>query len=178
MTQFRKMISKDRASVYEILQQTDMFTPPEIIVAMELIDIYLFNKDQRDYSIYVAVGEQNEIAGYICYGPTPATEGTYDIYWIAVAPNLQKKGIGKELLHFVEQDIIRLKGRMIVIETSSQQKYYPTQQFYLKNNYELDARIKDFYRVGDDRLIFVKRFNQNQNGGIVRNGKMAETAAK
>ncbi|MBN2364672.1 MAG: N-acetyltransferase [Calditrichaeota bacterium] len=173
MLQMRKMIPKDRAAIYEILQQTDMFTLPEIKVAMELIDIYLFNKDQNDYIIDVGVTEQNEIAGYICYGPTPATEGTYDIYWIAVAPNLQKKGIGKQMLDFAEEQIIRLNGRIIVIETSSQSKYSPTQQFYLKNNYQLEARIRDFYRPSDDRLIFTKRFEKKPNGGKQENGKMA-----
>jgi ribosomal protein S18 acetylase RimI-like enzyme len=170
MIRFRSMQPKDRAVIYEILQQTDMFTIPEINVAMELIDIYLFNEDQQDYIIYVATTDQNEVAGYVCFGPTPATEGTYDLYWIAVSPDLQMKGVGKQLLAFTEQEISRLRGRMIVIETSSQQKYTPTQQFYLKNNYHMEARIKDFYRSGDDRLIFTKRLNQNHNGGKTENG--------
>ncbi len=170
MVRFRQMRPKDRAEIYEILQQTDMFTMPEINVAMELIDVYLFNKDQKDYIIYVATTEGNEVAGYVCFGPTPATEGTYDLYWIAVAPDVQKKGIGKQLLYFTEEEVRSLQGRMIVIETSSQQKYMLTQQFYLKNNYYLEARIKDFYRSGDDRLIFTKRFNQNHNGGKKENG--------
>jgi ribosomal protein S18 acetylase RimI-like enzyme len=165
MINFRKMTSKDRSAIYEILQQTDMFTLPEINVAMELIDIYLFNKEQKDYIIYVATADHDEIAGYVCYGPTPATDGTYDVYWIAVAANLQNKGIGRKLLHFTEEEIAKLNGRMIVIETSSQPKYLPTQQFYYKNKYVLEARIKDFYRVGDDRMIFVKRFSHHNKGG-------------
>jgi len=164
MINIRKMTPPHRAAIYEILQQSDMFTLPEINVAMELIDVYLFNKDQKDYLIYVALSGRNEVAGYICYGPTPATEGTYDIYWIAVSPALQKKGIGRELLSFGEEEIRRHRGRMIIIETSSQQKYHPTQQFYLKNGYIIEARFRDFYRPGDDKLVFVKRLNSN--GGI------------
>jgi ribosomal protein S18 acetylase RimI-like enzyme len=164
MINFRKMTSKDRPAIYEILQQTDMFTMPEINVAMELIDIYLFNKEQKDYIIYVATNNHEEIAGYVCYGPTPATEGTFDVYWIAVAANLQNKGIGRKLLHFAEEEITKQSGNLIVIETSSQPKYLPTQQFYLKNKYVLEARIKDFYRIGDDRMIFVKRFSYHKKG--------------
>lgn len=160
MTNIRKMFPEDRAELYEILQQTDMFTFAEISVAMELIDTYLFNKEQNDYEIYVAeLG--GEVVGYTCFGQTPAAEGTFDLYWIAVAPSMQNRGIGKELLLFTEQEIVHRKGRLLVIETSSQSKYHPTQQFYLKNNYIIEARIKDFYRVGDDRLIFTKRFNQS-----------------
>jgi ribosomal protein S18 acetylase RimI-like enzyme len=170
------MVPSHRATVYEILQLTDMFTLPEINVAMELIDVYLFNKEQKDYLIYVAIGQGNEVVGYICYGPTPATEGTFDIYWIAVSPAIQKRGIGRELLVFAENEIQKYRGRMIIIETSSQQKYFATQQFYQKNGYIIEARIKDFYRSGDDKLIFIKRFNVN--GGSKENGKMAATAAK
>ncbi|MBN1893296.1 GNAT family N-acetyltransferase [bacterium] len=157
MIDIRKMLPGDRSALYEILQQTDMFTMPEIEVAMELIDCYLFNKDQKDYLIYVAAEDKKNVVGYVCFGPTPATEGTYDLYWIAVSPDRQQEGIGKTLLQFVEQQVIQKQGKIIIIETSSQKKYKPTQQFYQSNRYALEARIKDFYKTGDDRLIFVKR---------------------
>ena len=157
MVKIRKMIAQDRDVIFDIITKTDMFTQAEIDVAMELIDIFLTKKEQQDYLIYVAESKGKEVVGYVCYGPTPATEGTFDLYWIAVSPTMQGKGIGKELLSFTENYVLRQKGRLIIIETSSQSKYQPTQQFYIKNKYVIEARIKDFYRRGDDRLIFVKR---------------------
>ncbi|MFZ5516218.1 MAG: GNAT family N-acetyltransferase [Candidatus Zhuqueibacterota bacterium] len=157
MVTIRKMASQDREAVHQILVHTDMFTEEEVAVAMELVDIFLNNKNQKDYIIYVAEDARKEVVGYVCYGPTPATEGTFDLYWIAVSPVVQHQGVGKKLLIFTEQEVVRLKGRMIIIETSSQPKYKPTQDFYLRNRYVVEARIKDFYRIGDDRLIFVKR---------------------
>jgi ribosomal protein S18 acetylase RimI-like enzyme len=157
MVKIRKMIAQDRDVIFDIISKTDMFTQAEIDVAMELIDIFLTKKEQQDYLIYVAENKGKEVVGYVCYGPTPATEGTFDLYWIAVSPTMQGKGIGKELLSFTENYVLRQKGRLIIIETSSQSKYQPTQQFYIKNKYIIEARIKDFYRRGDDRLIFVKR---------------------
>ncbi|MGD9487018.1 MAG: GNAT family N-acetyltransferase [Calditrichaceae bacterium] len=159
MINIRKIESKDREPVYEILQQTDMFSPAEIDVAMELIDTVLFNKDQKDYLIYVGESKANEVVGYVCYGPTPATEGTFDLYWIAVSPAFQGKGAGKELLHFIESEVKNKNGRLIIIETSSQSKYLPTREFYLRNKYKIAAQIKDFYRMGDDRVIFVNYFH-------------------
>ncbi|MGD9899653.1 MAG: GNAT family N-acetyltransferase [Calditrichaceae bacterium] len=159
MINIRKIESKDREPVYEILQQTDMFSPAEIDVAMELIDTVLFNKDQKDYLIYVAASKDNEVIGYVCYGPTPATEGTFDLYWIAVSPAFQGKGAGKDLLTFIESEVKNKKGRLVIIETSSQSKYLPTREFYLRNNYKIAAQIKDFYRTGDDRVIFVNYFH-------------------
>jgi len=160
MIKIRKMLSEDRETVYQIITRTKMFTEAEVSVAMELIDIYLTHKQQKDYIIYIAEDERKEVVGYVCYGPTPATEGTFDLYWIAVSPVVQQQGVGKKLLTFTEQEIVRHNGRMIIIETSSQPKYKPTQDFYIRNHYQIEAQIKDFYRIGDDRLIFVKRLTE------------------
>ncbi len=159
MVKIRNMLFEDRESVHQILTETDMFTAAEVAVAMELIDIFLKNEEQKDYIIFVAEDERKEVVGYVCYGPTPATDGTFDLYWIAVSPMMQQQGVGKKLLLFTEQEVVRQNGRMMIIETSSQPKYKPTQDFYVRNRYKVEARIKDFYRIGDDRLIFVKRLN-------------------
>ncbi|MEM4247835.1 MAG: GNAT family N-acetyltransferase [Candidatus Nanoarchaeia archaeon] len=155
----RKMLPEDKNSVMKILRDTGMFSYAEISVAEELIDIFISGKPQNDYIIYIAEDENSsEIYGYVCYGPTPATEGTFDLYWIAVSPEKQGKGIGATLLKFVEDKVKSAGGRLLIIETSSREKYRPTQNFYLKNAYIIEARIKDFYSIGDDRLIFTKRF--------------------
>ncbi len=156
----RPMVEADKPHIIEAVEATDMFTGEEVDVAEELIDIYLTKKDQKDYIIFVA-DLAGRPAGYVCYGPTPAAEGTFDLYWIAVAPELHKRGIGKRLLKYTEEEVSRKAGRLVVIETSSQPKYKATQDFYLRNGYAIEARIKDFYRDGDDRLIFTKRLAKN-----------------
>ena len=151
------MVEADKAPVMDLLARTGMFTPEELDVALELIDAWLYKPDQKDYIVITAVSE-GRAAGYVCYGPTPATEGTYDLYWIAVDPLTQGKGLGGQLLRYTEEAVFRAGGKLIIIETSSQEKYRPTQGFYEKNGYVIEARIKDFYRAGDDRLIFTRRF--------------------
>ncbi|MFQ3619314.1 MAG: GNAT family N-acetyltransferase [Spirochaetales bacterium] len=147
----------DRTPIGEILRSTHMFTQEEVAVAMELIDTFLQNPYQKDYLLYTAEAQEKAV-GYVCYGPTPATEGTFDLYWIAVDPSLQNSGVGTQLLLFTEEQIKKAGGRLIIIETSSQEKYQPTRIFYERKGYTLEARIKDFYRLGDDRLIYTKRF--------------------
>ncbi len=154
----RPTVVGDRTPILEILHRTAMFTPEEIEVARELIDAWLYHPEQKDYILYTAEAE-GTVRGYVCYGPTPATEGTYDLYWIAVDPLYQRAGIGKQLLLFIEEVVRKAQGRLIIIETSSQDKYNPTRSFYERNGYILEARIRDFYRRGDDRLIYVKRFS-------------------
>jgi len=89
------------------------------------------------------------------------TDGTYDVYWIAVDPDMQGQGIGSELLNFAEDDILRHKGRLITIYTSSQEKYTPTRDFYLKRGYDEGARIRDYYRPGDDLVVYVKQISED-----------------
>ncbi len=152
----RSMASGDKDPVLAILKATAMFTPEELAVAEEIIDLYLESPEQKDYDIAVIEDRERTVAGYLVYGPTPMTEGTFDIYWMAVAPAEQGRGYGKGLVAWVEDKIRGFHGRMIVIETSSQAKYEPTRQFYLKVGYREIARIPDFYREGDDRVIYVK----------------------
>ncbi len=156
MISIRPMRAEDRKPVAELIEATGFFTTDEYDVAMELVDIYLNNKAQRDYIIHVAE-DGGQVVGYVCYGPTDCTVGTFDLYWIAVSPACQGKGIGKQLTAFTEREVALKGGRMIIIETSSLIKYKPTQEFYLRNGYVVEARVKDFYRDGDDRLIYTKR---------------------
>ncbi len=119
--------------------------------------MYLNQPQQKDYRLFSAVDDSHRVAGYVCYGPTPMTQGTYDLYWIAVDPERQRQGVGDLLLAFVESEARHEQGRLMMIETSSQPNYLPTHHFYLKNRYREIARIPDFYAVGDDRVIYCKR---------------------
>ena len=142
------------------MQATNRFSPVEIEVALELIDIYLNQPQQKDYRLYCAVAEDGRVSGYACFGPTPMTEGTYDLYWIAVDPERQRRGVGDVLLEFVESQARRENGRLLMIETSSQPKYEPTHFFYRKHRYGEIARIPDFYAEGDDRVIYCKKLRE------------------
>jgi ribosomal protein S18 acetylase RimI-like enzyme len=104
----------------------------------------------------VNVLANGEVSGYECHGPVPLTEGTFDLYWIVVDPRAQKRGFGRLLLRAAEEDVIGRGGRLLLIETSSQESYTPTINFYKRNGYHLEARIHNFYRLGDDKLVFVK----------------------
>jgi ribosomal protein S18 acetylase RimI-like enzyme len=109
-----------------------------------------------DPEYIVNVLANGEISGYECHGPVPLTDGTFDLYWIVVDPRAQKRGFGRSLLRAAEEDVVRRGGRLLLIETSSQESYAPTINFCKRNGYRLEARIHDFYRPGDDKLVFAK----------------------
>ena len=152
----RPMTAADKPAVMNILRNTLEFLPAEVIVAEEVIDAYLADPSGSGY--YTIVAEvDSKVTGYASYGPTPLTEGTWDLYWIAVARNNQGKGIGIALMRFVEKKIIDAKGRLILIETSSKPEYNKTRRFYAGLSYEEICQIADFYAPGDNLVMLLKR---------------------
>ncbi len=157
MTEVRSLIEKDRARLLSILIKTRSFTSAEIDVAMELIDSVLKDPTQKDYHVDCLADAQDQAVGYICYGPAPMTEGTFDLYWIAVDPDFQEKGVGSKLLRFLEEILKERGGRLILADTSTVPDYEKTQRFYVKNGFIEVAKIPDYYRPGNDRVTFCKK---------------------
>lgn len=156
----RKLCRDDVAPLRRILQDTNFFSDEEVATALELMDIFLCDPNQHDYDLYTAVSAKGEAAGYICVGPTPLTHGTYDLYWVAVDPDLQRQGVGKQLILFAGEIIRSKGGRLLIAETSSQPKYESTRRFYITQNFQQLACIKDYYRQGDDLVIYGKYYSQ------------------
>jgi ribosomal protein S18 acetylase RimI-like enzyme len=145
------------AALEALLIDTGVFRDDEIEVAMEVLEEYL-DSPGADYHAVGAFTGHGVIVGYALYGPTPCTVGTYDLYWIAVAPAAQNTGVGRLLLREVEKRLMHEGARLLIIETSSQPMYEPTRTFYERNGYHVVARVPDYYTDGDDRLIFVRHF--------------------
>lgn len=141
-----------------ILHSTPEFLPREVVIAEELIDAFLTSPQKSGYFILVAEID-GKVAGYVCYGETPLTEGTWDIYWIAVDRTHQGKGIGASLMKETENKIRESHGRLAIIETSSKSNYNKTRRFHISQGYSEIALVPDFYAIGDGKVIMVKRLS-------------------
>lgn len=151
----RPLLAGDRPDIVRILEGTQAFTPVDVQVAIELLDCYLEAGIGSGYHIWLAELD-GRAAGYICYGPTPLTTGTWDVYWIATDPDLKGHGIGTALLNFAEQEIRQAVGRMILVETASNPLYLEARRFYLARGYIIVSSIPDFYSPGDNKITFRK----------------------
>lgn len=154
----------DRERIHEILTATARFTRQEIGWAMELFDAAFDHPPKGEYAVHVLEEPDSApsylVQGYVLFGPTPMTEDVFDLYWIAVDPKQQGQGFGQLLLRFVENEVRRQTGRMLLIETSSKRSYAPTIRFYQRAGYHEISRIKDFYRIEDDKVVFCKQLTQ------------------
>ncbi len=146
----------DREPLAQMLGRIEQFTPEERACALELVDVSLERPQQPDY-LFLIAHEGGQVVGYICYGPTPMTQGTFDLYWIASDPRARTKGVGTRLLHAMERDLEARGARLIRVETSSQEGYGKTHAFYEKHHYAEAARLPDFYKPGDDLVTLTKR---------------------
>lgn len=155
---------RDRARVAELLVSTAVFSGDEIDVALQLFDATVrgegnIGADDANVSDYELTGafDGERLLGYACSGPTPATEGTFDLYWLAVDAAAQGKGIGTTLVRAVERELRDRGARMLLVETSSRPDYSNTRAFYARCGYSEAARIKDFYAPADDRIMLTTR---------------------
>lgn len=155
-TTFRHAIlPADSAAVRRLCERAGNFYPPEIDIAVELVEERLAKGPPSGYE-FVFAEQQREVVGYACYGPIGCTVGSFDLYWIAVDKACQGQGLGRQLLQHAEEQMRAAGARRLYIDTSGRADYLPTRAFYEKCGYTIDVVQKNFYAIGDDRVIFVK----------------------
>ncbi|HAK95751.1 MAG TPA: hypothetical protein DCM87_12335 [Planctomycetes bacterium] len=148
--------AEDRAAILAFIEATGFFLPNEVAVAGGVLDSALGAGHGGHYQSFTAAVGGRPV-GWVCYGRTPCTAGTFDLYWIAVAPERQRHGIGRMLVAFAERLMAEHGGRLAVVETAGKPAYESTRAFYLRCGYEIAARLRDFYDTGDDKVVLVKR---------------------
>lgn len=153
----RPTLPAETPVLLRLTEATGVFKPNEIQALREVLDDYhATNRAQGHRS--VTYEQDGEILGFAYFAPAAMTVRTWYLYWIAVMPTSQARGIGSELLHHVESEICERSGRVLFIETSSLPHYDLTRRFYLKHGYEQEAILRDYYANGDDMVVFRKRF--------------------
>lgn len=126
-------------------------------VALDLVDAGLAG--DPEYVLLAADADpEGALLGYACFGRSPFTRGSHDLYWIAVDPAAQGRGVGRALLGGVESAVRASGGTLLLIDTAGKPGYDRTRAFYLDAGYAEEARIRDYYAPGDDRITYAKRF--------------------
>ncbi len=148
-------VPADVEDIVEIVRSTGFFTDNELDIAAELVEERLHKGTESGY-YFLFLEIDRKLTGYSCFGPVPGTLNSFDLYWIAIDNKSRGMGLGKLILDMSEQKIAAMNGINIYIETSSRDQYLPTRKFYEDSGYRAEARLKDFYSPGDDKIIYVK----------------------
>lgn len=153
----RALRASDREPLRQILVDTAAFSDEEVEVALELIDEG--DDGTADAYHFAVAARGDQVLGYVCWGHTPCTAATYDLYWIAVAPAAQGLGVGRRLVERCEAAVREAGGHLLLIETAGKPDYDATRAFYLRTGYTEEARLRDFYQPGDDKVFYAKRLD-------------------
>lgn len=155
MISIRPVETKDRTQLLELVRLQENFNAQEVEVAIEVIDDTL-NPEKNDYRILIAVSGEKKVVGFICYGEIPMTDRRFDLYWVAVDPALGRQGIGRQLLAQMEAELGAQGPARVYVDTSSTPGYDSARGFYEKNGYQVACVFHDFYRGGDNKVVYLK----------------------
>ena len=155
---FRSTVRRsDLEAVERLVRMNPVFNAAEIDIAKELVVEHLERGPEICGYYFLFADGPDGLLGYACYGPVPATNGRYELYWIAVRPDLQRARLGAQLQRASEEAVSAMGGRYMVAETSTRAEYGPAHRFYLAQGYSQLAEIPDWHDEGDGLALFGKR---------------------
>ena len=125
--------------------------------AIELLEAVLAPPEGNTYEARVLVGDDDRPLSYACFGQTPMTDATFDLYWMVTSSAVRGQGLGARLLTALEQELGERGARNLRVETSSLEGQGGALRFYERCGYRVAGTIADFYRPGDDLITLVKR---------------------
>ena len=156
MSSIEPALPQDGHSILRITAEAGVFNLTEVAAVEELWNDYLEDEPGSSYTFLVYRMDEGTVAGFACFGPHSLTEGTYDLFWIAVDPDFRGRGIGQALLAECDRQIQNRGGRIILIETSTTNPYGAARRLYEHGGYSMEAFIRDFYSPGDSLVIYTK----------------------
>ena len=148
----RPVIKYDIDGLKQVVDSSELF-PSEYLD--EMISEYFENPNTKDFW-FTYIDNNRQVAIGYCV-PEKLTDGTYNLLAIGVSNDLQRKGIANQMMNYIEQLLKQKDGRLLIVETSSDDAQIGARQFYNKIGYNQAAIIKDFWKDGEDKIVFCKK---------------------
>jgi|GEM_PF-6282 len=149
------VMADDVGRVRSLVARTGFFNAAEAEVAADLVTERLTKGIRSGYH-FVLAERGSTLVAYACYGLIEGTQGSFDLYWIAVSPEEQGKGLGTQVYARAEAAMRKAGAKHIYADTSSSDRYAGTRGFYQRMGFQEEARLADFYAPDDGKVIYVK----------------------
>lgn len=153
----RNIEERDVDEVLTLAKELAMFDSQGMVHIQHTLDRYFKGGSEGKW----LVAEHHGIIGVVYCTPEVMTQGTWNILMLMVSPNLHGRGIGYQLISDTERILLNQNGRLLIVETSGMDGFVPARAFYPKCGFKEEARIRDFYQHGDDKIVFTKHLNHS-----------------
>lgn len=147
-------IAPDDTAALLALAQSVGFEPNELEELHQVLTDYFDSNLDSDH--FFVVDDDDGLVGVAYYALVPMTDRTWNLYWIAIRPECQRQGRGSALLRYVEQALTVRGERLLLVQTSGLESFSGTRAFYRQCGYDEEARIRDYYKTGDDTIFYRK----------------------
>ena len=148
----RTITPDETDAVFALAKKLEMFDKDGLeLIKATLADYLGGNSNDLWFS-----ADENGLVGVVYCAPEPMTSGTWNVLMLLVDPDRQRQGHGSALMRYVEQTLVERGERLLIVETSSLDEFEAARKFYSKCGYKEEARIRDFYAAGDDKIFFSK----------------------
>ncbi|MEM8637404.1 MAG: GNAT family N-acetyltransferase [Cyanobacteria bacterium P01_G01_bin.54] len=144
----------DTAALLALAEATGLFPPEALTFLRQMLAESFAASD--DFAAFWLTDNQDGPVGVAYCEPERMTNNTWNLQMILIHPDRQGQGRGTALLQHVERAVAARQGRLLIVETSGLPAFKRTRDFYIKCDYTLEGRIRDFYARGDDKVIFRK----------------------
>lgn len=146
----------DPEAVRELVTATGVFSGTEVGWAVEIVETTLARGQSAGYHFLFADGAGG-LEGFTCFGPIDGTDNRFDLYWIAVSPKAQGKGIGRRLLAETVAAAKALDASHMFIDTSTRNDYAAARKLYEALGFTHMGTLVDFYSDGDGKALFGRK---------------------
>jgi ribosomal protein S18 acetylase RimI-like enzyme len=147
--------AEDVERVRSLVASTGFFNAAEIELAADLVAERLAKGLRCGYH-FVLAERGADLMGFACYGPIWGTHDSFELFWIAIAPEEQRRGLGAQVYARAEAAMAEAGAKRIYADTSSSDRYAGTRGFYQRMGFREGARLPDFYAPGDGKIVYVK----------------------
>ncbi len=155
MTNVESSQPSDLAPILAMTEAVGVFNAEEVATVQELFEDYLKDAVASGYH-FLSYRENDQVLGFVCWGPVPLSQSTVDLYWIVTAPTASRRGVAAALFQAMETAVRALGRWLIVIWTSSRPGYEPARRFYERVGCTLAVQIPEFYDRGDDLCVYTR----------------------
>ncbi len=146
----RPVEKADVPHIEQIAEATELFP------AAMLDDMISGYFDMSKNDIWFAYMQEGATISFGFCEPERMTDGTWNLLAIGVAPEHQGLGIGSAMMRYLEDRLAAQGARILLVETMGTPELAQTRSFYRKNGYTEEARIREFYEPGADKVVFWK----------------------